>query len=169
VNRKIATSVFVALALWAPVALGFSSDGSSVARNFNRSVVRTNSTVVATVTFTNAGAVPLHGFYYAEQLPSSLSVTTLGVSLNNQQITNYIFEFGQDGDVFAGRTPYRWVLEHPPAFSQTNPVPAAGCVQIVYSVCSSVATSFSLDQFMWVGFVQTTTNVAFGSSDNADY
>jgi hypothetical protein len=169
VNLKTAASVFVALALWAPAAMGFSSDGSSVARNLNRSVVRTNSTVVVTVTFTNTEAVPLRGFYYAEQLPSSLSVTTLGVSLNNQPITNYIFEFGQDGDVYAGRTPYRWVLEQPPAFGQTNLVPAGGCVRVVYSVCSSVATSVGLDQFMWVGFVQAATNVAFGSSDSTDY
>jgi hypothetical protein len=169
VNFKIAASVFVTLALWAPVALGFSSNGSSLGRNFNRSVACTNSAIVVTVTFTNTEAVPLRGFCYAEQLPSALSVATLGVALNGQPVTNCIFETGQEGDVYAGRTPYRWVLEQPPDFSQTNPVPAGGCVQVMYSVSSAVATAAGLDQFMWFGFPQASTNAAFGASDNTDY
>jgi uncharacterized repeat protein (TIGR01451 family) len=154
------------LGLWLPGAFGFSSDESALERRFDRWMVRTNSAVIITASFTNAGAAPLSGFFYSEQVPSGLTVTTLSVLLNGQNITNYLFEFGQDGDVYAGCTPYRWVLEQPPAFVQTNSVPAAGSVQITYSVSSSSPGTFNLQQFSWAGQHTRTTNVAFGYSEN---
>lgn len=49
--------------------------------------------------YTNLSSDALRGFCYADQMPSALSVVTLRVRLNGQDLTNYAAEFGQDGDV----------------------------------------------------------------------
>jgi hypothetical protein len=149
--------------------------------------------VVVSANFTNAEAVSLRGFYYADQVPSGLAVTTLGVTLNGQSLTNYAVEAGTNGDVYPGCTPYRWVLEEPTGFSgwtfytnasgnvvyqwgwelpagstQTNPIPPGGVLQIVYSVGSPAPGVFNLQQFSWAAFDPIATNASFGYSENAD-
>lgn len=179
--------------LFAPRVFGFSSDGSTLSRSFGHTSVLTNSVTVVSAAFTNAEAVSLRGFYYADQVPSGLAVTTLGVTLNGQSVSNYIVEVGTNGDVYAGCTPYRWVLEEPTGFSgwtfytntsgnivyewelelpagatQTNPVPPAGVLQIVYSVGSTIPGVFNLQQFSWAAFNPLATNASFGYSESAD-
>jgi hypothetical protein len=154
--------------LWLPRAFSFSSDASSLTRNFTRSVARTNSGIAVTATFTNGTAQAMRGFYFADQLPSALAVTTVSVTLNGLSVTNYVFESGMDGDVYAGCTPWRWVLEQPAGFIQTNPVPPGGWVQIIYSATALATGTFSLAEFEWAGFSDTTTNASFGYSEAAD-
>jgi hypothetical protein len=153
---------------WPPGAFGFSTDGSTLARNFSRTIAGTNSGIVVTVTFTNGTSLALRGFYFAEQLPSALTVTPLSINLNGISITNYIFETGQDGDVYAGSTPWRWVLEQPSGFTQNNPIPADGIVQIIYSATSASSGTFSLAEFEWAGFALATTNASLGYSETAE-
>jgi hypothetical protein len=83
-------------------------------------------------------------------------------------VTNYLFESGQDGDVWAGCTPYRWVLETPAAFAQTNPVPPQSTVQIAYTINSPTPGAFTLPQFQWVGFNPSNTNAVLGYLDNTN-
>jgi hypothetical protein len=123
---------------------------------------------VVSAGFTNTEAASLRGFYYADQVPSGLAVATLGVVLNGQSVTNYTVEVGQDGDVYAGCAPYRWVLELPTDFARANPIPPGAGLQIVYSVSSAVPGVFNLQQFGWVGFNTLATNAAFGYSESAD-
>ena len=160
--------VLLPLFFWLPSASGFSTDASSCSRNFSRSVALTNSGIVVTATFTNGTSFPLNGFYYADQLPSALTVTTLSVTLNGVAVTNYNFESGMDGDVYTGCTPWRWILEQPATFAQTNSVPPGGWVRIVYAVTAANAGTFSLAEFEWVGFAQATTNTSFGYSEAVD-
>jgi hypothetical protein len=120
------------------------------------------------VNFTNGGTAASRGFYYAEQVPSGLAVSTLSLMVNGNAVTNYLLESGQDGDVYPGCTPYRWVLEQPTNFTQANPIPPQVPVQIVYAITSSVSNIFNLQQFSWVGFDPTMTNVSFGYSETAD-
>jgi hypothetical protein len=180
-------------ALLTPKAFGFSSDGSALTRSFQNTSGLTNAAIVVNAVFTNAEAVSLRGFYYADQVPSGLNVSTLGVTLNGQSVTNYSVEVGTNGDVYAGCTPYRWVVEEPSAFwgwtcytnasddiayqwnwelpagsTQTNPVPPADVLQIVYAVNSAAAGVFNLQQFSWAAFNPLTTNSAFGYSETAD-
>lgn len=149
-------------------AFGFSSDGSSLQRRADRWTVWTDSPAVFTVSFTNNGATPLRGFYYAEQMPSELVMKTLGVSINGQRITDYFFASGNDGDVYAGCTPCRWFLEQPQAFSANNPIPVDGTVQIIYSVASSAAGIFTFPHFSWVAYDPATGNASFGYSEGAN-
>ena len=151
-----------------PVAFGFQSDNSSLTRSFNKTVALTNSQIVITVNFTNGGTAASRGFYYADQVPSGLAVSTLSLILNGKAVTNYLFESGQDGDVYPGCTPYRWVLEQPTNFTQANPIPSQAPVQIIYAITSSASNTFSLQQFNWVGFDPTMTNASFGYSETAD-
>jgi uncharacterized repeat protein (TIGR01451 family) len=148
-------------------AFGYSNDGSSLVRIPDRWTVATNSTVVFRVSFTNAEPVPLHGFYFADQIPSGLDVRTVGVSINGQSITNYTFVCGQDGDVLPGCTPWRWILEQPPLFAESNSIPAGGQVQIDFSVSSSISGTYILPLFTWAGFDSGSTNAAFGYSEDA--
>jgi hypothetical protein len=149
-------------------AFAFSSDGSSLQRRADRWTVWTDSAVVFTVSFTNSGASPLRKFYYAEQVPSGLIVKTLGISIDGQRVTEYSFASGEDGDVYAGCVPYRWLLEEPPGFGANNPIPVGGTVQINYSVASSVAGIFTFPQFSWVAYDPATGNGAFGYNEGAN-
>ncbi|MGO9585226.1 MAG: hypothetical protein ACLP2Y_03315 [Limisphaerales bacterium] len=151
-----------------PNAFGFQSDNSSLTRSFNKTVALANSQIVVTVNFTNGGTAASRGFYYADQVPSGLAVSTLNLMVNGNVVTNYLFESGQDGDVYPGCTPYRWVLEQPTNFTQANPIPLQAPVQIVYAITSSVSNIFNLQQFNWVGFSPATTNASFGYSETAD-
>ncbi|MGA3162891.1 MAG: hypothetical protein ABSD77_01625 [Verrucomicrobiota bacterium] len=148
--------------------LGFQSSNSSLQRTFASSLTLTNWPIVVTATFTNADGTVLNGFFYSDQVPSALSVRTLSLTLNGMAVTNYTFESGQDGDVYPGCTPCRWILEEPPNFSETNPVPSQASVQIVYAVNSSSPGSFALQQFGWAAYEPGLTNAIFGYSEPAD-
>lgn len=163
-QRTIALALGAAVLLL-PGAFGFQSDNSSLTRSFNKTVALTNSQIVVTVNFTNGGTAASRGFYYTDQVPSGLAVSTLSLMLNGNAVTNYLFESGQDGDVYAGCTPYRWVLEQPTNFTQANLIPPQVPVQIIYTITSSVSNIFDLQQFSWVGFDPTSTNASFGYSE----
>lgn len=166
-QRAIALALCAA-ALSLPGAFGFQSDNSSLTRSFNRTVALTNSQIVVTMNFTNGGTTASRGFYYSDQVPSGLAVSTVSLTLDGITVTNYLFESGQDGDVFAGCTPYRWVLEQPTNFTEANPIPPQATLQVIYVITSATSNIFSLQQFSWVGFEATKTNATFGYSENAD-
>ena len=128
----------------------------------------TNSTILVTCTVTNASTNTLRGFFYGEQVPTSLTVMPVSVTLNGRSITNYLFESGQDGDVYAGCTPWRWALETPTNFSPANPFPPQGTVQITYSLAYSSPGSFSLQQFDRADYWPPGTNAGFGYSEATD-
>lgn len=165
---SLAALVLCLMVLWLPGAFGFSTDDSSLARSFSRTVAPTNAGIVITANFTNGTSLSLRGFYFVEQLPSALAATTLSVSINGRGVSNYVFESGLDGDVYAGCTPCRWILEQPKGFTEANPVPPGGWVQIVYSATASVPASFKLAEFEWLGLAQATTNASFGYSETTD-
>jgi hypothetical protein len=155
-------------ALSLPVALAFQSNSSSVGRSFNRTVALTNSQIIVTVNYTNGRAGTARGLFYSDQVPSSLVVTTLSVTLNGRTVTNYLFEAGQDGDVYAGCTPYRWVLEQPTNFAEANPIPVRAPVRIVYAITTSVSNSYNLQQFSWAGLDAVMNTNFFGYSETND-
>lgn len=135
---------------------------NSLVRNLGQTVALTNSLLVVSASFTNSEAVTLRGFYYAEQLPSGLEVTTISVKLNGQNLTNYTFASGLAGDVDTDRTPYRWILERPRNFTETNPIPPQANVQIIYAIQSARPGTFALQPAAWIGFDCGTTNGCFG-------
>ena len=149
-------------------AFGLSVDGSRVTRVLSQKDALTNSPIQVTVTFTNLGTNLLRGFVYSEQIPSPLSVTPLSVKMGGIILTNFTFEFGQDGDVSAGCTPQRWILELPTNYAEANPVAPRAGVQITYSLTSSSAGTFSLGQFDWSADAPGGSNSVFGVSDSAD-
>jgi len=151
-----------------PASRVFPSGSSSLQRTFACSVTLTNWPVVVTATFTNGEGTVLDGLLYSDQVPSALSVATLSLTLNGRAVTNYTFESGQDGDVYAGCTPCRWILESPPNFPETNPVPSQARVQIVYAVNALSPGSFAFQQFSWVAYEPGLTNAIFGHSEPAD-
>jgi hypothetical protein len=155
-------------ALSLPVALAFQSNSSFLARSFNRTAAYTNSQIIVTVNYTNGRAGTARGFFYSDQIPSSLVVTTLSVTVSGRTVTNYLFEAGQDGDVFAGCTPYRWVLEQPTNFTEANPISPRAPVHIVYAITASAANTFDLQQFSWVGLDTTMNTNFFGYSETND-
>jgi hypothetical protein len=140
---------------------------NSLARHFDRTAALPNVPVVVTASFTNEGVVALRGFFYDEQLPSGLTVTPLSVMLNGQSITNYTFETGQAGDVYPGCIPYRWVLERPRNFTETNPLPPQAQAQIVYAIHAAAPGTFVLPASAWAGSDRAASNACFGSSQPA--
>lgn len=146
----------------------FSAGGSTLVETVNPSAAPTNGSIIVTATFTNLEAAILRGFYYEEQLPSTLRVTPLSVRLNGAAVRDFKFESGQDGDVYDGLTPQRWILESPTNFSEANPVPVSGVVQIVYRLTAASPGDFSLGEFAWVASYAGATDVVFGAAGPAD-
>lgn len=148
--------------------LGFSTDNSSVVRSYNRIATLTNEPIVVSVTFTNGEAGQLRGFCYCEQVPSELTVNPLSLTVNGSGVINYIFEAGRPGDVYAGCTPYRWVLEQPPLFFETNPVPASARVEISFSLSSTTPGTFNLQEYDWMAYSASSPGGVFGHSGLAE-
>src|SRR3990172_2947703 len=105
--QKTISLILCASGLSISAALGFSTDPSSLGRNFNTVSATTNAPIVVTATFTNGGGLASRGFYYAEQIPSGLNVMAISLRLNGQSVTNYTFESGLDSEVYPGCTTYR--------------------------------------------------------------
>ena len=166
--RHAKTLAKVCLGFLILATLGFSDANVQVTRVFNRTVALTNSSIVVTLSITNAGTNTLRGFWYSDQVPSALAVNPLSVTLGGQSLTNYIFETGENGDVYGGCTPYRWVFELPTNFVQLNPLVPKSVAQIVYAITSTNAGTFSLAQFDWAAFDLINTNGVFGYSEIAD-
>jgi uncharacterized repeat protein (TIGR01451 family) len=150
------------------VVFGFQSDNSTLTRSFNSAAALTNLQITVTVNFTNWGTGKCRGFYYTDQVPSGLTVSTVNVTLNGRAVSDYLFETGQNGDVYPGCTPYRWVLEQPTNFAENNPIPIGMPVQIVYTITSPVSNIFYLQQFNNVGFDPVLTNASFGYSETTN-
>ncbi len=167
---KTRTAIFIWLitALSSGAASAFSTDASVLSRSFNQTTARTNSAIVVTATYTNGGTAAVRGFWYSEQIPTALTLTPLSVTVNGQNVTNYVFETGQDGDVYPGCTPRRWILETPLAFAQNHPLATNAGVQVTYSLTSSNAGAFALAQFSWCGRHTNDTNAPFGYSETND-
>jgi len=149
-----------------------SADGGEdprLLRTLDKTVALTGSKIQVTATLTNTGTNALRGFYFYDQIPSSLEVTTLDVNLNGQTLTNYSVEVGKDGDVYPECTPWRWTLETPAVFPETNPIPPQATVQIVFSISCSSTGRFDLQQFGWTAVESGTTNRTFGFSDWTDH
>ena len=130
---------------------GFSTHSTTIFRSFDKDEAVVGESIVVTVSFVNAEANDLHGFYYAEQIPDGLSVDTISVQIDGSTITNYAVESGSSGDVYPGSVPYRWVLETPTTFAENNPIPENATVEIVYTITSTQTGTFDFDEFSWVG------------------
>jgi uncharacterized repeat protein (TIGR01451 family) len=148
--------------------LGFSTNGALLSRTFDKSYADINGVISATVTFTNGGPSDLRGFYYGEQIPSGLTVNTTSVKVNGVNVSDYVFEAGSLGDVYAGNIPYWWAVETPTAFGEDNPIPSSATVQIVYTMSSSGEGTFHLNEFNWVGYDPGGLMGGFGCSEDAD-
>ena len=85
-TQRAMALVLGAVVLSLPAAFGFQSDKSLLARSFNKTVALTNSQIVVTVNFTNGGTAASRGFYYADQVPSGLTVSTLSLMLNGNAV-----------------------------------------------------------------------------------
>src|SRR4030067_1518761 len=146
-NLKIIVCFLIFLCISSGYVFGFTTNNTTIARTFNKSDAAINELITVTVTFTNSEASSLRGFYYAEQIPEGLVVNTTSVKINGNTVSNYIFESGSVGDVYPGNVVYRWILETPTAFSENNPISTDSIVEIIYSVSSTQAGTFNLDEF----------------------
>jgi hypothetical protein len=156
------------LLLSAIPGFAYSTGGFFPQRLFDKSTAQTNSSVTVTVTLTNGTGSIWRGVEYTEYIPSGLAVAPGLVTVNGIPVTNNIFETGIDGDVYSGCTSYRWVLETPPAFAQSNLFTAPGMVRIQYSLSSPKSGIFNLQQFSWCGYGAANTNASFGYSEGND-
>ncbi len=166
-NLRIA-AVLLTAGIWTETALAFSSDGSSIIRSFSAELALTNSPVIVTVTFTNGQTNTLRGWFYSDQLPAGLSVNTLSVKIDGHSVPNYVVESGQVSEVYPGCKPWRWVLEQPPAFNESNVIAGSGTIELMYAVNALSPGSFALQQYSWCAWAVTTTNACFGHSESVD-
>lgn len=147
---------------------GFTTNDTSISRTFDKNLAIGADDIVITVTFQNAEASTLKGFYYVEYVPNELTVKTRSVKIDGIEVSNYVTESGTPGAVYTGRTEYKWVLETPTTFAQNNPVNPSSTVDLVYSIGASQSGIYSFDEFCWVGYYPSATRGAFGHSEPVD-
>jgi PKD repeat protein len=139
-------------------------------RSFDRVDALVGESITIKVSFINRKANNLGGFYYTEHIPEGLRVNAGSVKINGTDVPCLV-EAGSSGEVYPGAVPYRWVLETPPGFAEKNPISPNSAVEIVYSVTSSGAGAFNLNEFNWVGYYQSAAEgmrAAFGYSEEID-
>jgi lysophospholipase L1-like esterase len=156
------------LCLMSPAASAVTSGSLLLARTFDKTVAVTNSPILVTATLTNTSPDALRGFYYFDEVPTSLKVTTVSVTRNGVGLTNASAESGLDGEPYAGYTLRRWSLETPTNFMEANPLPPQGVVRIVYSISCATTGTFTLQDFGCVACKPDKTNTLFGYSGTAD-
>ena len=164
---NILITVFLTLTPFGQV-YGFSTDNVDISRTFDTTVAQVNTEITVSVSFTNNEASSLYGFFYTEQIPDYLVVTTQSVKINGAELTGYLTEAGESGEVYADCTPYRWILSTPPAFTETGPVSSGSTVDIVFTVQSSTAGTYNFDEFSWGGYFLNDSRAAFGHSEDVD-
>ena len=167
-SLKIIVCLLIFLFISFRYGFAFTTNNTTITRTFDKNEAAIGQSIAVTVTFTNSETSDLRGFYYAEQIPQGLAVTTTSVKINGNPISNYFFESGSVGDVYPGNVAYRWILETPSEFSENNPISTDSIVEIIYSVTSARAGTFNFDEFNWVGYYQGSSRAAFGNSEDVD-
>jgi uncharacterized repeat protein (TIGR01451 family) len=173
VNRVITTyngsrATFGLMWLMTGLAGAASNGDVLLLKTLDKTVASPNSKIEVTATLTNSGTNALRGFYFFDHLPSALDVTTIEVTLNGRNVTNFTVDAGQDGEVYAGCRPWRWKLETPALLAEANPIPPQGKVQLRFAISTSTSGSFSLREFGWAAAEANTTNQVFGFSQPSD-
>jgi uncharacterized repeat protein (TIGR01451 family) len=157
------------MCLMSQTALAVTNSSSlALARTFDKTVAVTNSRILVTATLTNTSSDALRGFFYFDEIPTGLTVTNISVTLGGLALTNFSFESGLDGDVYAGCTPWRLWLETPTNFAEANPVPPQSAVQILFSISCASTGVFSLQQFGFAACKPDKTNALYGYSGTGD-
>jgi hypothetical protein len=159
------------LLLFAFDASGFSTHNIMITRSFDEVETVVGGTITVSVGFTNAEVRDLRGFYYTDQIPEGLSVETVSLRIDGDNIPNYRYDSGSAGEVYPGCRAFRWILETPSGFQENNPIALGSTLEIVYSVSSSEGGVFHLDEFDWVGYYAGASKEerpAFGYSEEAD-
>ena len=152
-------------------ALGFSTHNTTISRTFDTVETGVDDLITVTVDLTNSEANDLRGFYYAEHVSQGLTVSTICVAIDGNDISDYLFESGSAGDVYPSYIPYRWILETPTTFDENNTISSGSTVKIVYSVSSGQEGTFYFHEFNWVGYYRNTPEgerAAFGHSEADD-
>lgn len=152
---------------------GFSTNPTTtnISRVIDQVQAFRNESIMFTVSFENSGAITLRGFYYVDHIPEGLTINTISVMIDGNDISNNVQEFGSTGDVYNGTIPYRWILETPDSFDENNPIDSNSRLEIVYSVSSDQLGTFNFDEFHWVGYYQDANEgerAAFGYNEETD-
>jgi hypothetical protein len=155
------------------VVFAFSTHNTTISRTFDPAppIAVVNDSITVTVRFTNSESITVRGFYYTEQIPQGLSINTVSVGIDGNDVSSYTLEYGSSGDVYPSYIPCRWILETPTAFSENNPIGSGVTLEIIYDVTSSQEGTFDFDEFNWVGYYQdgdVGQRAAFGHSEDGD-
>jgi uncharacterized repeat protein (TIGR01451 family) len=147
-----------------------STPDATISRTLEKTLADVDEPITVTVTFTNSHtSSALRGFYYSEQIPQGVTVSTVSVKLDGIDVSNYTYEVGLSDAVYPSYTPHRWILETPPDFTEDNPVPFGdSTLEIVYTVSSSARGSHYFEHFNWVGYYEGDQDPAFGHSEGGD-
>ena len=165
---QIVTSFLLLIPVFSGTALAYTTSNTFISRSFDKSSATVGDDIVITVTFQNAEASTLRGFFYVEYIPEGLNITTQSVTIGGSAVSNYTFESGTSGAVYPGEIEYKWILETPTGFLQGNPISYLSTVQIVYSIHTSQSGVYNFNEFNWVGYYAILSSSAFGYSEMSD-
>ena len=117
----------------------------------------------------------LRGFYFTDQIPEDLSVVSGSalVTVNGLEIAGGLQETGAVGEVYAGASPYRIILETPPDFSEDNYLTAGDVLMLSYDLSipgdAVPGTVYTFPGYSWAGRIagQTLEDI-FGYEDSSN-
>jgi len=109
---------------------------------------------------------PIHGFYYADHIPSGLTVTTDSVRVDGVTLDpeDYTYEAGWSGEVYPGCVTSRWIVDMPASLGDH---PVSDSVVIQYRVESAVGASYTFPNFNWVGVIGGSSAFGYDETDPA--
>jgi hypothetical protein len=94
-------------------------------------------------------------------------VNTISVKIDTILLTDFLLEKDTLASVYDSLIASRWIVETPPQFLQNHPLAPNSALQINYYITSSVADTFLLKEFSWVGYYET-SKAGFGFSNDSN-
>jgi len=114
-------------------------------------VVFIGDTIWVEMTLTNNEASTIRGLTYSEQIPNSIDVIYGYTRMNDQEYDGIMTEIGAANEINQNYTPYRWVFQTPPDFSEAGSLESGDNVTIRYGFTSSSSISFDFNSDNWFG------------------
>jgi len=148
----VSAAVLCVMGISATCRADYSSAAPNVTatREFDMLTAGVSELVTVTFQLTNTEGKNIKGFYYADNIPTGLSVSAPVVKVDGIDVS-YTYETGQVGEVYTNCRTHRWIVETPPSYPQVTPVGAS--VRIEYKVLADSGGSYAFPNYNWAGTI----------------
>jgi len=117
-----------------------------------------------TARFINNESDTLHGFYFAEHIPTGFSLSFENAFIDTAALFDLAHETTASSALYPQAATQRTIFETPPEFTENNAIAPGDTLTATFWVRAQTATSFTLGNAHWIGYF-TQGSAAFAASD----